>query len=323
MALPTLLDIAKRNGTDAVVGLIDEVSRPVPEISGRVQRMGSEVTIPNVGAARTISGRQYKTQVVVALPTVGFRDANEGVAASKSRRENRLVETFILNPRWECDKAVADSSEDGPEAFIAEEAALMTLASMMALGKQFYYGRGATNNGNGDAKGHPGLIDSVDASLVIDAGGTTASTGSSVWAVSFGPQKVQWVFGENGSLTMSEVREESIADANSNRFTAYVQELLAYAGVQVGNKYACGRIKKLTADNGKGLTDSLLGSLLSAFPVGFRPDVFFMSRRSLEQLRKSRTATNATGAEAPTPIDFEGVPLVATESILDTESLSL
>jgi hypothetical protein len=51
------------------------------------------------------------------------------------------------------------------------------------------------------------------------------------------------------------------------------------------------------------------------------PDVIFSSKRSIEQLRKSRTATNATGAPAPTPTEVNGVPLVATESLLDTETL--
>ncbi len=317
MALPTLLDIAKHNGSDDVVGLVEEAIRAVPEISGSVIYRGKSLVIPNLGAARTIKGRQYKTLIRTALPTVAFRNANEGSASTKSTYENKLVETFILNPRWECDKAVADSHEDGAESFIALEGIGMTAAAMMALGKQFYYGRGTA-----DAKGHPGLIDSVDSGMVVDATGSTANTGSSVWAVKFGPQAVQWVYGEKGSLEMSPVREESIADSNGNRFTAYIQELLAYAGVQVLDRYSAARIKNLTAQAGKKLTDALLAELLALFPVGKMPDAFLLSRRSLEQLRASRTATNATGAEAPTPTEFEGVPLVPTDSILNTEAIS-
>lgn len=317
MALPTLLDVAKRNASDPAIGLIDEASRMVPEITGQTMVRGQLITVANVGAARTIRGTQYKTRVRTALPTAGFRNANEGVDASKSTYENRLVECFILNPRWECDVAVATSNEDGAEAYIAEEAMAVTNAAMMALGKQFYYGRGT----GGDAKGHPGLIDSVDSSMVVDATGSTATTGSSVWGVSFGLQKVQWVLGQEGELSMTDVRIADLTDANGRRFSAYVQELLAHVGVQVGHKYAVGRIKNLTAQSGKGLTDALLGSLLSKYPVGFSPDAFFLSRRSLEQLRASRTATNATGMEAPTPTDYQGIPLVATDSILDTEAI--
>jgi hypothetical protein len=318
MAMPTLLDIAKHNGSDDVVGLVEEAIRAVPEISGSVIYRGKSLMIPNMGAARTIKGRQYKSLIRTALPTVGFRNANEGSASSKSTYENKLIETFILNPRWECDKAVADSSEDGAEAFIALEGIGMTAAAMMALGKQFYYGR---VNG-GDAKGHPGLIDSVDSAMVVDATGSTANSATSVWGVKFGPQAVQWVFGDKGSLEMSPVREESITDSNGNRFTAYIQELLAYAGVQVLDRYSVGRIKNLTTQAGKGLTDARLAALLALYPVGKGPDALLLSRQSLEQLRASRTATNATGAEAPTPTEFEGVPLVPTDSILNTEAIS-
>lgn len=306
MAVPTLLDIAKANGSDAAVGLVEEVLNAFPEVQ--------------LGAARTIKGLNFKTLVRTALPTAGFRNANEGSTPSKSTLENRLVECFILNPRWECDKAIADAYEDGASAYIALEADGQVRASMITLGSQFYYGAGT----GGDAKGHPGLIQAYDATnMVVDAGGTTASTGSSVWAVKWGPQAVQWVYGNNGQLAVSEVSEQRVLDANSAPYTAYCQELLARPGLQVASKYAIGRIKKLTADSGKGLTDALVSSLLSKFPVGHKPDYLFMSRRSLQQLQASRTATNATGAPAPFPTEAFGVPIVPTDSILDTESLTL
>jgi hypothetical protein len=316
--MPTLLDVAKRNAADSVHGLLDEAARQVPEITGQVMSRGQMLTVPNVGAGRTISGIQYKTLVRTSLPTAGFRNANEGVAASASSFENRLVECFILNPRWECDKAVADANEDGAAAYIAEEAQAIVASAMMALGRQFYYGR---SNG-GHAKGHPGLIDSVDASLVVDATGSTANGGSSVWAVKFGPQDVQWVMGNDGSLSVSDPREESIVDGSGNRFTAYIQEMLSWVGLQAKSKFAIGRIKNLTAQAGKTLTDDMIGDLYSRFPVGKKPDAFFLSRRSLEQLRKSRTATSATGTTAPTPIEWENVPLTPTDSIMDTEAIA-
>jgi hypothetical protein len=306
MANPTLLDIAKKNGSDAVVGLIDETSQASPEI--------------RMGAARTIKGMNYKTIVRVTNPTVGFRNANEGTAATKGTYVNRLVETFIMNPRWECDKAVADRDEDGADAYIAMEADAIMEAAFQKLAAVFYYGTGA----GGDAKGFPGLLQAYDATnMVVDAGGTTATTGSSVWAVRFGAKHVQWVWGADGSLDLSDVTEQRILDADSNPFTAYVQELLAYPGLQVGSIRSIGRIKKLTEDNGKGLTDALIADLLSKFPTGTVPDVLFANRRSVKQLRASRTATNATGAPAPFPTEAFGIPIAVTDAILSTEALTL
>lgn len=313
MSMPTLLDIAKRNGSDAVVGIIDEASKATPEV----------LALP----ARTIPGQNYKTNVRVALPSAGFRSANNGVDASTSRYEQRLVDTYILNPRWECDKAIADRAIDGPAAYIFDEAVAMLSAGMLQCARNFYYGTNTTYSG--DALGFPGLIDAYDSTnMVVDAGGTTATTGSSLWAVRIGRKDVQWVWGEEGQLEMADPRVESITGENSKRLTAYVQELLAYPGLQIGSVNSVGRIKKLTADSGKGLTDALISSLLAKFPVGRGPNVMFCTRRSLAQLQQSRTATTPTGADAEWPryivgMNGEQIPIFATEALSDVEALTL
>lgn len=305
----TLADIAVVNGSDPVAGLIDEAMRTHPELV--------------IGFARPIRGQSYKTLVRTSLGNASgsFRNANEGVAAIKHTYENRLVQTYILEARWECDRAVADRHEDGPEAYIALEASGTLEGEMQGICKQFYYG---PSSGLGNSKGFPGLVDMYDASnMVVDAGGTTANTGSSAWLVRFGPKDLAWVWGENGALELSDVRIESIADANGNRFDGYVQTLVAYPGLQVGSIWSVCRIKKLTEDSGKGLTDTLIAQAISKFPAGALPDAIFVSRRSLAQLRASRTATNPTGAPAPFPEESFGVPIYVTDAILNTEPLSL
>lgn len=306
MGQPTLMDIAVMNGSDMVTGLVEETIKAVPELV--------------VGAARTIKGINYKTLIRTALPTVAFRQANQGSPVSKGTYENRLFETYLFNPYWVCDKAVANMAEEGPAQFIAWEAQGIMESSWQYLGSQFYYGTGA----GGDALGFPGLLAGYDATnMVVDAGGTTASTGSSAWLVRFGPRDITWVWGDNGQLALSPLREQSFLDGSSNPYTAYVQEILARPGLQFTRKYAACRIKKLTADSGKGLTDALIATAISKFPVGLPPDYIFCTRRSLMQLQASRTATNPTGAPAPIPDSSFGIPILPTDSILNTESLTL
>ena len=274
--------------------------------------------LAGVGAARTIIGTSYKTLVRTALPSVSFRDGNQGTARTKSRYEERTVETYIMNPRWGVDKAVADRSEDGWQALMADEAEAHTEAAWQTVGKQLFYGRGT-----GDSKGHPGLVDAYDSTnKVVDAGGTTADTGSSVWFVKWGPRAVQWVYGQNGKFEASDVDLRDLTDTDGNNYTGYHQELYAYPGVQVSSNRYLVRIRDITEDSGKGLTDALIASALSKFDSGVVPDVMFMSRRSLFQLQASRTATNATGTPAPIPQEAFGVPIAPTDSILDTEALS-
>lgn len=313
----TLADIALANGSDMVTGLIDETTKAHPEIA----------LLP----ARTIQGLNYKTLVRTGLPSGStFRNANEGITVGKATYINRLVETYVFNPRWEADKAVADRYEDGAEAFIAMEAEAQVEYAMKTLASQFYYGAGT----GGNSKGFPGLIDAYDATNnVVDAGGTTATTGSSVWLVKFGSKDVQWVWGNNGSLAVDPVRTETLYDGSSLPFTGYIQELLAYPGLQVGSVRSLVRIKKLTADSGKGLTDSVIADALAKFEAGVVPDAMFMSRRSRTQLQKSRSvtifsgnggkATSAMENVAPLPTEAFGIPIYVTDAILDTESLTL
>lgn len=306
MAMPTLLDIAINNGCDPIAGILEEVVNNKPEIMGR--------------PARTIKGLSFRTRVRTSLFSGGsfFRDTNEGVTVGKGTYRNETFACHLLNPRWECDKAAAGRFEDGEAAFVGQEAEGMLSAAMNEVCAQFYYGTG------NEAKGFPGLIASYDSTnMVVDAGGTTASTGSSVWGVRFGVKDIMWLVGNDGAMSLSPPTEQRATDGSGKPYTIIVQELLSYIGLFFGTKYSAVRIKKLTADSGKGLTDSLLSQALEKFPAGMGPDVWFMSRRSLGQLQRSRTTYSPTGNYAPLPTEYEGIPIIVTDNILNTESLSL
>jgi len=363
----TLLDIVKANGSDGVVGLVDETIRAHPEVM--------------VGAARTIKGINYKTLIRKSLGSVAFRDFNSGSGVVKATYDNQLIETFLLNPRIEADKAVADAAEDGAEAYISMEATAVMEASMQLLGRQFYYGRRTAENG--DLKGHPGLLDYVDPAFVYPAGGSSVTTSSgsatlssvtvtgivvgmqitatgvpvgtlvtavgtntvtmsanatatgtvsgtfdgcsSVYFVAFGQNKVQWVFGNNGQMAMAPTRIGDIFTPDGGHVTGYISELEARPGLQCLNRYSIVRIQGLTGQAGYGLTDAKLGSALALLPAAFRHTIsdIFMSVRSGEQLRASRTAVNPTGAPAPTPVDFEQIPIRYSDSISNVEPDSL
>lgn len=312
MAMPTLLDVIRRNGTDDAVGLIEEASKATPEVA--------------LGGARTIAGLNYKAHVRTAVPTVNFRTVGEGTAVSKSTTEQRLFECFLINPQFEVDKAAADAAEDGAAAYLAEEALGIMQGTFAALGTAFFYGQDATV-GKG-AKAFPGLLDQYDNSnMAVDAGGTTASTGSSVWLVRWGLQATRWLLGQNGKVEVTDPVEVRLTDSSSNPYTGYRQELYLRPGLQVGHTKSVCRIKKLTEDSGKGLTDALIDKAVAKFPAGLPPTAIYMTRRSRRQWKNSRTATTPTGAPAAWPDFVDGpegrIPVFTTDSILDTEGLTL
>lgn len=319
MPQPTLLDIAKLNGSDAVVGLIEENLTYAPEMS--------------VFPSRTIRGTSYKIAVRTTLPGVSFRAANGGVIYTKSEFQNRLIEAFILSGNIRVDVAVAGAYEDGPEAFKAIEASGVMKQALLTIGSQIYYGTQGQLGFPGLQAIHAAYSATLSSPLTVNATGTTALTGSSVYGVKFGPQDVQLIWGQGLTFDMNdEWFKQMVNDGVAGQdFLAWVNALNAWVGLQVGSAYSVGRVKNLTAEVGKGLTDALLGQLLGQYPVGHRPDVWLMNRRSALQLQASRSATSvgnfgtrtSTGADiwAPYPTESNGIPIVVTDSIVSTEPI--
>jgi hypothetical protein len=334
----TLLDIAKFNGHDRAVGLIDETTKATPEVR----------EIP----WRPISGINYKVSVWTSLPTQAFRAANVGTPTSKATMGERLVETFISESIWNADMAVADRAEYGAMDYMEEQAALVLEGKIQAMGRQFFYGRTSWNSsgnlytGNpnnwiaasypygGNPNGPPGLLDLYQAnSYAYSAGGSTALTATSVWGVKIGDKNVHWVAGKNGYFNMTDVRIQQLNDANNNPYNAYIQSLMLYPGLQIGDIRSVVRIDNLTtstdgssstSNNSATLNDDILFQAMSILPANIRPDMWFMNRRSITQLRQSRTSFNPAGTPALLPdSDTVGIPIKMTDSLANNEPIGL
>ena len=297
----TMLDVMKANSGDAEVGIIEDNIVFAPEFE----------LLPS----KAIDATHYKARIRTGLPTVGFRKANQGFPRSKSTYEERLVNTFILSALVECDKAVADTYPGGVDAYFAEESSAVFQASQRVFGSQFYYGKVA------ESDGFPGLESVVDDEMVLDATGTTANGATSIYFVRLGPRDVRGVNGAGGGLSLGAIREESITDKDGLKLPGYVADMTSWLGLQAVNKNSIGRILNITKEVGKTVDDDLLSRALELFPSQFQPTHIFMNKQSIGQLARSRTATNITGVPAPRPTDYEGLPIVGTDSIVLTEAI--
>lgn len=310
-----MLDVAKRTSASTIVGLIEANLAAAPEVA----------RFP----ARTIHGTSYHTLLRTDLPTVQFTGVNEGVDASKSNYETKLVETFPLRALIQIDKALI--SADTPErTLMTDESMGVAEAAMRKIGRQIWYGRAS---GKADAKGHIGLIDVVSNGMLVNATGTTPNQASSVYLVKFGIKDVQIIFGQDTVLALPPFRDETLTDANGKQFDGKVSHLTGWVGLQCVNPNSVARICNITAENGKGLTDPLLAKALAKFPAGYRPDAIFAPRRCIEQLETARSAVaslqlsgkkeTANGHEiyAGEATHFRGIPIVPTDSLIDTEAI--
>jgi len=273
-------------------------------------------------AADVVPGTDHKYVKETSAPVVGFRAVNDGLENTKSADTLVTINLKILDASFAIDKALADAYIGGPEAYIGREAARHLKSAFFHAEKQILSGTGNEADG---FNGLPddGNLNAVSDDMVVNGGGTTDSTASSVWAIRSAGDMNDCVAiaGDNGKIDIGDSVVQRLAGSSTGSYPAYYTPIQGWLGLQIGGKYSVGRLANVTEDSGKTLSDSMLADLLSVFPAGRGPNYLVMSRRSLKQLQQSRTATNATGAPAPFPSEAFGVPIIVSDGVSDVETL--
>lgn len=316
MAKLTLLDVAKLNGNDTVVGLIEENLQYVPELK--------------YFPVRQISGTSYTTITRTGFPSVSFRSANQGVTPSKSTFAQKLVECFILSSRVEVDRAVLQAQKSDAASLEMLEADGVMKQALIEIASQIWYGTTA------DSKGFTGVkaATAFGGATTVNSGGSNSNVQSSLYAVKFGVKDVTLITGNSATFTLGDFRDETIYDANSAPLPGRVADLTSWVGLQIGNVNCVGRICNIGDDGETGdkLTDTKISQLLNLFPVGYAPDVFFTNRRSRAQLQQARPVTINAGpgsakpapsveAVGPIPDSAFGIRLEVSDAILATDAV--
>lgn len=301
----TTSDVAHFNKTDMDI-LVSDVLDDAPFLS--------------VLAARTVLGNTFKYTKITGNAAAGFRDVNDGVENTKSTYTSITLDLKVLDASFGVDVAAAQSDERGLEHLMAIEGLAHLRQAMAEVEQQIFYGTG------NDAKGFVGFagqsnLNNIADAQVVNATGTTASTGSSVYLVRTGDADCQVLWGQSGMIEIGERQIVERAGSVAGRFPAYYHPIVGWCGLKIGSVHSVVRIANLTEDSGKGLTDALLSRAMQIFPASRGPNYVVMNRRSLGQLQRSRTATNPTGAPAPFPQEAFGVPIVVTDQINSTETL--
>lgn len=316
MSQITMLDIAKLNGNDKAIGLIEEGLKVCPELAN----------IPG----RQVKGTSYTTVRRTNRPTVGFRGANEGVDVSKSTFEKVVAQMYILSGIVRVDKAIADADEEGPEHLQSIEAAGIAEGLLETVGKQVWYGTGADKNGFEGLQSLLGTELASNGGRTIVSDTTSGSGNTSVYLVRYGEKDgLSFDFGANSTLDMSEFRTETVTE-NNKSYAAYVADITGWIGMRLASAEAALRIANVRAENGKsGISDAIVAEALSYW-TGRAPDAVYMNRKAAFLLQKSRSVTlvqgtqgklsSAFGPFAPAPTEVQGIPIVVTDAIGDAEA---
>jgi hypothetical protein len=268
-------------------------------------------------AANASQGMQHKYLKHVSAPTVGFRPVNTGVDITASDQSLVTVDLKTLSANVRMDQQIAQAHPAGVEVCMDIEGMLALQNAFSAGEKQLIYGSSADSNGfTGIAQA--ATIDGLTDGMVTNATGTSALT--SVYLMRFGEADCELILGRDGNIQQGATFEQMVADSSGKLFPAFVRIQEALMSIKVGGIYSLGRICNIGTATGKTLTDALLYQAISTFPSNRGPSVIVMNRRSIYQLRASRTATNPTGTAAPLPTEIEGIPIVVTDSVNNSET---
>lgn len=327
---PTLLDIARRSDPDGSIAKVAEILNQYNEILDDIPFV--EGNLPT----------GHKTTVRASIPAATWRLLNQGIVPVKSQA-NQITETCgMLENYSEIDKDLALLNGNSAEWRLSEDKPIIEGIGQ-SLSTALIYGDTSVNPERfvGLAPRYFALTGQTTSTNVINAGGT-GSDNTSIWLVGWSTDTVHGIFpkGSKAGLSMQDLGEQTIYDANLGRFQAYRSHYQQKAGLSVRDWRFVVRIANIdisdleTAGDASDASANILKYMSMALdkfpPVGNVRPVFYMNQRVRAMLRvklisKSNTFLTLEDWKSPNGITrptltFQGVPCRRVDSILNTES---
>jgi hypothetical protein len=288
-----------------------------PEFATNLLRKAPLVAALSAVLANASQGHQHKYLRHISAPAVGFRAANTGLDATASNQELVTIDLKNISAPVRIDTQIGDAHPQGSEALLDMESELALIEAFKILNRVLLYGTLATV---GIADGFSGLLQATTVATI--AGGSVNNAGgssnrTSILMLKLGPRDVEMIVGREGNITQGPTYKQLITDANGKHFPAYCRDQEALATVKVGARYSLARIANIAANTT--VNDALIYDAFELFPED-QPDLIVMNKRTISQLRKSRTATTTKGTPAPYPTEVEGIPILVDPNLSNAEA---
>ena len=330
----TLADWAKRTDPEGRVPVIAELLSQTNEILD--DAVFKEGNLPT----------GERVVIRTGLPTVYWRALNQGIPSTKSTTAQVDEACGILEARSEVDKDLAMLNGNTAQFRLSEDTAFLE-AMNQTQATTLFYGNPATEPKAflGLAPRYSTLSGSGNSTNVLDAGGSTATSQSSVFLVCWGDNTVYCPFpkGSKAGLIHEDLGEQTVYDG-SNRMQAYATRYQWKNGLVVKDWRFVVRIANiessvLTAQSGDQATTAISTNIvnLMARAIYKIPNMsmgrcaFYMNRTihsglASMALSKSQNvlAINDGLSQYGTPhswLSFLGVPLRKVDSLINTEAV--
>lgn len=274
----------------------------------------------------------HRTTVRTGLPQGTWRQLNYGVQPAKSTTSQVNDACGMLETYSEIDKALADLNGNTAEFRLSEDKAFLEGLSQQMAQTIFY---GDTASAPEKFMGLASRYNTLNAATatsqnVIDAGGT-GSDNTSIWLVVWGDLTVHGIFpkGSKAGMQMRDLGEQTLLDAQSNKYQGYRTHYKWDAGLTVRDWRYAVRIANVDVSDlsGGGATDLVKHMIRATHKVPSLKTgqpVFYMNRTGRQWLdiqaaTKDNVMLKISEFEGRPVREFLGIPVRTCDQIVNTE----
>lgn len=279
----------------------------------------------------------HRTTVRTGLPEVYWRNYNQGIPASKSRKATVDEKCGLLEAYAEVDVKLAKLGGDERQTRMEEAGAFLQAMGQEAA-STYFYGNAGTNPEEitGLATRYSSLS-AENARNIIDGGGT-GSDNTSIWLVVYGADTIHGIFpkGSKAGIQHQDLGQQTreLADtAGSSMLQVFRDHFSLETGIVVKDWRYASRfcnidVSDLVANAGAQalLVDGMIKMLHAIEDLSKGKACFYMNRTvqqflDIQRLDKSGAAgleyKDVDGVWTPS---FRGVPIKRVDALLNTEA---
>jgi hypothetical protein len=247
------------------------------------------------------------------LPSVGFRKLNEAFSESTGVVQRNVETLKAFGGDSDVDIALARNKPDVRRRYDK----MRIKATGINFVKWFLYGNSGarTSAAYDDVDAFDGLATRITgASQIVNAGGSSQTDGTSVFALKFGDTYVQGLMQSPGmnARDLGELQTKPV----------YRTRVDCEAGMAIYHGRACGWLRNISAAGSTPCVCDDVDELIDT--TAGLPDVLIMSKRSRRELKQNAWTKGVTfGREVSdvgTPLETYGnIPIICSDAVINTE----
>jgi hypothetical protein len=328
---PNLVNVAKVTDPDGKIAQVAELLSETNEILDDAVYV--EGNLPT----------GHKHTVRSDIPSGTWRKLNYGVKPTKSGT-NQITDTIgLLEDRSEIDVEIANLNGNSPEFRLQEDQAHIEGMSQDLATAIFYadtaddpeqpLGLAPRYYELGDPSNKPTANSYLD--HVIDLGGTTADSQTSIWLICWSSQTVFMIYpkGSTAGIEMNDLGEIDAFDDDGGRFRALATQYKVKCGLAVKDWRYIVRIANIETDmtlDAAGInliTDAMIDATNAIPMLGKGRSVFYMNRATKSMLEKAavRKSNMQLGFGdiygVRNQLNISNIPIKQCDAILQTEAV--